>query len=72
MEYSSLFKPRRNYYLNYHVFPISKKRPIIIEHICLCVQCNRVYLEIEGGRDYGVCSFDCGLRVRGMSRSDFL
>lgn len=68
--FDNLFGMMVNQYPNYHIFPISKFT--VIEHLCICPVCYKIYIDREDSKDYGICSVDCGMKYRGISWSDFL
>ena len=52
------------------VFPV--KKYIDISNIRFCVQCWKMFEEKEDTKDHGICSLECGYKIRGLHWSDFL
>lgn len=52
------------------VFPI--KQVCYINNIRFCVQCGCLFNESEYTKDHGICSLECGYKLRGLHWSDFL
>ena len=52
------------------IFPIKKKPIPFINNIRYCVQCGVLFNEYEFTKDYGICSLECGYKLRGLSESD--
>ncbi|WNA15572.1 hypothetical protein [Acinetobacter phage HFM1] len=51
------------------VFPLSK--PLSINRIKMCLQCNKLFIESVDTKDHGICSLSCGYAIRGFSWVDF-
>lgn len=52
------------------IFPI--KEVLFINNIVLCIQCRKLFNEQYDTKDHGVCSLECGYKLRGLHWSDFL
>lgn len=52
------------------VFPV--KKSIGINSIRFCIQCGKLFAEEEDTKDQGICSLECGYKIRGLHWSDFL
>lgn len=52
------------------VFPV--KKTVEINNIIFCVQCGKLFNEEVDTKDHGICSLDCGYKIRGLHWSDFL
>lgn len=52
------------------VFPVKNIEPI--NNIRFCVQCWKLFNESVDTKDHGICSLECGYKIRGLHWSDFL
>lgn len=52
------------------IFPIKKVN--YIDNIRFCVQCGILFNESRHTKDNGICSLECGYKLRGLHWSDFL
>lgn len=52
------------------VFPLNKAEKL--GRLCLCVNCNKLFVEAVDSLDHGICSLICGYEIRGLSSRDFL
>ena len=58
-------------FYNYWIFPINKNL-IHLEHLYICANCGKIYVDHPDSRDYGICSVYCGYEIRGISWRDFV
>ncbi|HEM6635667.1 MULTISPECIES: hypothetical protein [Acinetobacter] len=52
------------------VFPLKKAEKL--DRLCLCINCNKLFVDAVDSRDHGICSLSCGYAFRGIGWSDFL
>lgn len=52
------------------VLPI--KKTILLNGLMFCIQCNKLFVELEDTKDHGICSLSCGYAFRGLHWSDFI
>ncbi|HHP6409596.1 TPA: hypothetical protein ACSE3R_003654, partial [Acinetobacter baumannii] len=52
------------------VFPLKKAEKL--DRLCLCINCNKLFVDAVDSKDLGICSLSCGYAFRGISWSDFL
>lgn len=51
-------------------FPI--KKVDYINNIRFCIQCGCLFNESEYTKDHGICSLECGYKLRGLCWSSFI
>ena len=51
------------------IFPIKKVEAL--NDIRFCIQCWKLFKESPNTKDCGICSLDCGYKIRGLHWSDF-
>lgn len=56
--------------MNMIVFPLKKAEKL--DRLCLCINCNKLFVEAVDSLDHGICSLSCGYEIRGLSSRDFL
>lgn len=52
------------------VFPV--KKTVEINSIRFCVQCWKLFNEEVDTKDHGICSLECGYKIRGLHCGDFV
>lgn len=52
------------------IFPV--KKTISINNIRFCIQCWKLFDEKKDTKDHGICSLECGYKIRGLHWSHFL
>lgn len=51
---------------------LPKKELIPLKNIIFCIQCGILFNEKDDTKDHGVCSLECGYKLRGLHWSDFI
>jgi hypothetical protein len=52
------------------IFPLKKAEKL--DRLCLCMNCNALFIQSVETKDHGICSLSCGYEIRGLSSRDFL